>query len=201
MLGRTHEARCRRVLREMQPGPGDIALDCGANVGDMAVVLARRGATVHAFEPNPHAFAVLRQRFAGNPNVHCHQAAVGVKAGRQALYLHENSLQDEVYWSNGSSLLAEKPNVSSERSVDVQVVDLVAFLRDLGRPVKVLKMDIEGAEVEVLNHMIDSDALKLAQNILVEMHDSKIPGLAGPAASLRQHLHAIGASHVRLDWV
>src|SRR3546814_4183293 len=40
--------------------PGDIAIDCGANVGRFTRPIAEGGATVHAFEPNPDAFAELR---------------------------------------------------------------------------------------------------------------------------------------------
>src|SRR3546814_19939216 len=39
--------------------PGDIAIDCGANVGRFTRPIAEGGATVHAFEPNPDAFAEL----------------------------------------------------------------------------------------------------------------------------------------------
>ncbi|MFM7443241.1 MAG: FkbM family methyltransferase, partial [Tabrizicola sp.] len=33
--------------------PGDVAVDCGANRGDVTAVLAASGAVVHAFEPDP----------------------------------------------------------------------------------------------------------------------------------------------------
>src|SRR3546814_4893063 len=45
--------------------PGDIAIDCGANVGRFTRPIAEGGATVHAFEPNPDAFAELSRNLAG----------------------------------------------------------------------------------------------------------------------------------------
>lgn len=37
---------------------------------------------MYAFEPNPDAYAVLAGRFAGDPLVHCLQAAVSTVDGR-----------------------------------------------------------------------------------------------------------------------
>ena len=201
VLDLTPEARCRRILRRIRLRPGDIAIDCGANVGDMTMILAEGGADVHAFEPNPYAFEVLKKRFADAPHVTCHNAAVGSTSGRMALYLHKDSRENEVSLSNGSSLLRDKPNVSPERSIEVEVVDLVKFLKGLGKPVRVLKIDIEGSEVELMEHFIDEGCLPLAQKIFVEVHDAKIPSLVEPTARLRDRLAKDGASHVSLDWV
>lgn len=38
---------------------GDFAIDCGANVGEVTRKMAKNGAMVYAFEPNPHAFAQM----------------------------------------------------------------------------------------------------------------------------------------------
>ena len=42
--------------------PGDLVLDCGANVGAVTGPLAETGATVHAFEPDPFAFEKLKKK-------------------------------------------------------------------------------------------------------------------------------------------
>lgn len=39
--------------------PGDLVIDCGANVGEFAIICARAGAHVLAFEPDPREFAAL----------------------------------------------------------------------------------------------------------------------------------------------
>jgi len=200
-FGLTPEARCRRALRRAGLGPGDLAVDCGANVGEMTAVLAENGAEVHAFEPNPHAFKVLTQKFARQSNVFCHHAAAGSAPGRQPLYLHENSGMDEVLWSNGSSLLPEKPNVDRERQVEVEVIDLAAFLRSLPGPVKVLKMDVEGFEVELINHLLDTRAADLVECAFVETHENKIPELALATEALRKRLAREGKNNFHLDWV
>lgn len=187
-LGLTAEARSKRLLRRHTPNPGEIALDCGANVGEFTELLAQRGGEVYAFEPNPFAFEVLRKRMEKFTHVHCYQAAVAAGAGRRKLYFHKNSALDEVHWSNGSSLLDVKPNVDATKYVEVEAIDLADFVRSLGRSVKVLKMDIEGAEVEVLERLADTGAMDLIGCLFVETHENKIPQLAEPTARLRQRL-------------
>ncbi len=61
--------------------------------------------------------------------------------------MHKRADDDPVFWSKSSSLLADKSNVREDRSVRVEGVQLSRFIKDLGRPVKLLKMDIAGAEV------------------------------------------------------
>lgn len=200
-LGRSAEARSRRALRATGLGPGQIAIDCGANVGDVTEVLARTGATVHAFEPNPFAFERLSLRMRRHPNVLCLPRAVDATAGTARLFLHEHSAQDEVHWSNGSSLLREKGNVSKDRFVEVECIDLADYIRQLGGPVAVLKMDVEGAECRILRRLIDAHLLASIGNVFVEMHDERIPGLQAESSALRRIVKENAWHHVRLDWV
>jgi len=181
-------------------GPGDVAIDCGANVGEVTEALAWRGARVFAFEPNPFAFARLKERFRLRANVTCRQAAVGTEAGSLPLYLHVNSKEDPVHWSTGSSLLREKGNVDPETFVTVPVVDLAEFLVSLGGQIALLKLDIEGAEIALLDHLLVRGVLTRAKTVLVERHDNKIPELALPMARLLDRLKAEGCANVHFDW-
>jgi len=201
LFGLTSEERSRRAVRQLRLGPDDIAIDCGANVGEMTTVMAETGATVHAFEPNPHACAVLRQKFADHPRVHIHEAAVHTAEGSLPLYLHENSEKDEIYWSNGSSLLADKPNVSRDRSVTVLLVDLGAFIMALPGRVRLLKMDIEGAEVEVLRDLLQRDILDKVDFLFVETHEIKMPWLTRATVHVKEGLAAHATCRARFDWV
>jgi FkbM family methyltransferase len=180
--------------------PGDIAIDCGANVGRFTLPMAESGATVHAFEPNPDAFAQLAQNVATFPAVHLHQQAVADRPGSVKLYLHELAESDPVKWSTGSSLLAFKGNVRPDTFVEVEAVDFVAFLKTLDRPVSLLKMDIEGAEVQVLERLLEEGLQDHIKQAFVEVHDRKIPELVGPTNRLRERLCEQRITHIDLSW-
>jgi FkbM family methyltransferase len=167
-------------------GAGDVAIDCGANLGLITEVLAQKGAEVHAFEPNPDAFAILRERCSGFPLVHLYPQAVLDKPGQMMLYLHLNYDCNPERFSKGSSLVADKKNVSETRGVEVEVIDLAAFIRNLGKPVKILKMDIEGSEYPLLMHLIRSGVMERIETVLVETHAGSIPSLRDQDADLRK---------------
>jgi FkbM family methyltransferase len=178
---------------------GDVAIDCGANVGIYSKRMAEPGATVYAFEPNPAAYAALVENTARWQNVKTFQAAVTTEAGRVRLYLHQWAADDPLRWSTGSSLVAGKKNVGGE-FVEVEGIPLARFIRQLGRRVRLLKMDVEGAEVAILNQILDEGLHEVIDQAFVEVHDRKIPELAGPTQRLRERLAAAGATHFRLDW-
>jgi FkbM family methyltransferase len=179
---------------------GDIAIDCGANIGYVTQRMARRGVVVHAFEPNPYAYNVLAKRFAGNPNVHCYQKAVNDQSGTLKLYLHQLSAQEPVKWSTGSSLLVEKGNVSATDYVEVEVVDLAEFIKELRAKVKVLKLDVEGVEYRILERLIDTGVIHKIEHILVEAHEKRMSALQAEASRIRAKVAALGITHIDWDW-
>jgi FkbM family methyltransferase len=193
--------RYRERLAEFQPGPGEIAIDCGANVGNVTELLAARGATVYAFEPNPHAFAQLTARFAGRADVHCRQQAVLDCAEQLPLYFHSHAAEDHIAWSQGSSLVASKPNVNRETFTQVAAIDLADFILGLARPVRLVKMDVEGVECRIIRRLIDSGAIAQIGHLLVETHDHRMPELRAETDALRERIAREGRTNIRLDWV
>lgn len=182
-------------------GPGDIAIDCGANLGAITRILAASGAEVHAFEPNPDAFAHLARAVAGQPNVHLHPQAVLDRPGRLTLHLHMNYARNPERFSSGSSLLAEKRNVDAQRGIEVEVIDLVDFIARLDRPVALLKIDVEGAEYDILHAILDRGLIGRIGKIFVETHAHAIPSLRETDARLRARIAQQGlAGKIDLTW-
>jgi FkbM family methyltransferase len=182
-------------------GPGDLCIDCGANVGAVAARMGVRGARVHAFEPNPDIFPRLRDAVAHLPNVICHQNAVSDRDGTVRLFKHEDYAADREHHSLSSSTLSDKRNLSASDYFEVEAVDLARFIANLGRPVNLLKIDIEGAEYQLLDHLLDAGAFELIERAVVETHVGKVPGLADRDAALRARIAAAGlGSRIDLDW-
>jgi FkbM family methyltransferase len=192
--------RARRQFLAIALTEGDIAIDCGANVGDITEQLCRSGATVYGFEPNPYAFKVLENRFSQRCNVHCFQQGVWDRDEVKRLYFHENSDEDEVRWSTGSSLLNCKSNILADKYVDTPVIDLSQFIRSLNARVKLLKIDVEGVEGAILRKLITTGVIHDVDHVFVETHERKIPELRADTVELRQMLKAMNLTHVNLDW-
>jgi len=77
---------------EQRPGP-QVIVDVGANVGDVALHLRRwfPGAAIHAIEPISATFRTLQERTRHDPNITCHQLALGAAAERREIVLRKDS--------------------------------------------------------------------------------------------------------------
>ncbi len=131
---------CARLVRG-----GDTVLDIGANLGLVTMVLSSLvgpDGRVHAFEPNPRMVELLRQSIdrAGSKNVTVHPVALG--AAEDVLDLHV-----PVNHAGQGSL---RPNARGER-VRVPVKPLASIPQlPFDRPIRLVKIDVEGYEPEVL---------------------------------------------------
>ncbi len=197
---RTPEERARREFFSIRVKKGDVVIDCGANVGSITRHLSKSGADVYAFEPNPHAYKVLAQNFSGKRNVHCIPKGVSDQNSLMKLYLHEHSDENEVYWSQGSSLLDFKGNVLKDKYVEVPIIDLCEFIESLNRRVKILKLDVEGVECGILKKMIHTDIIHKIDYVFVETHDHRIPELKEETDAIRALIQERGIQNINLDW-
>lgn len=178
---------------------GDVAIDCGANIGDVTAKMAAGGATVYAFEPHPEAFAHLARRFKNDSRVTCVPKGVWDHEDKIKLYLHQNDQADPVKWSVGASILAYKSNVNSANYREVEVVDLASVVRGLGH-VKLIKLDVEGAEYDILQRLIASGAINEIEMVLVETHHHKVPELIPSAEKLMATINQAHIKNIHLDW-
>ncbi|MBX9592222.1 MAG: FkbM family methyltransferase [Hyphomonadaceae bacterium] len=180
--------------------PDDIAIDCGANVGHYTRMLAASGATVYAFEPDPHCYGILCRTLGERPNVHLFNQAVGAETCDTKLYRARDFDTDPDYLSQSSSVYGSNPNVETSSAIAVQQIDLIRFITALPRPVSVLKLDIEGAEVPVIEKLLDTRVIDRVGQVFAETHERKIPELAAPTRALRRRIALEGRGNLNLDW-
>ena len=153
-------------------GPDDIAIDLGANVGEITTRLATTGAQVHAFEPDPETFAHLQTALAGHGNVHLHNAAVGGRDGTVTLY-RPPSWQDETRRrsaSKANTIVANDRSAGFNPGAEVPLVDFARFLNELPKPAKLIKVDIEGAEWDMLD-AVEARAMDRFEAMFIETHE------------------------------
>lgn len=140
----------RALVRSQQPVILDVGAETGRTVANYRKVFP--SARIFAFEPTPARVVELRERFAADALVTVVAAAVGASGGSAVLHVNRfeqtNSLlpTDDAgasFW--GSDVL------ETDREVEVRVVALDDFCREQGVDrVDVLKIDVQGAEMEVL---------------------------------------------------
>ncbi|RVV98853.1 FkbM family methyltransferase [Mesobaculum littorinae] len=185
--------------------PGDLALDLGANMGEITHVLADTGADVWAFEPDPWSFARLSDRFGDRANVTLFNAAVGARAGSVSLKRADNFDANPEGASVKSTILQGGRSMDDDGGIDVPLLDFTQILADAcaryGR-VRFVKMDIEGAELEILETMDDRDLFDHVDCLVAETHENKFKALRPRFRALRA---ALGEKYppprVNLDWI
>lgn len=180
--------------------PKDIAIDLGANVGEFTVRMAATGAQVFAFEPDPHAFVLLREKLKNYSNVTLIEAGAHTKDGKAKLYRSAKFNLDPDSRTQSSSLFGEKRNVSQIGTVEVATVDFPAFIADLNHDIALIKMDIEGGEVPLMEALLAAPVGDRIQDIFVETHERGLPHLAARTAALKSATAVRTAPNVNWDW-
>jgi FkbM family methyltransferase len=185
--------------------PGDLAVDCGANMGVVTQRLATTGADVVAFEPDPFAFKTLEQKFANLPNVTLINAAVGVGSGTVRLMRADNFGDNPEGASVKSTILDGGRRIDAENAVEVPLIDFPSWVADQVKArgeVAFIKMDIEGADLDILEKM---DAEQLFQNVrclVAETHERKFKDLRDRYKALRDKVsESYAPGKVNLDWI
>jgi FkbM family methyltransferase len=178
-----------------------LIFDIGANVGEVTRIFSKTNARVIAFEPHPNAFIKLQKKFKKVENVVVLNLAAGKVDRFVKLYLHEDTDKSKDDLSQASSLLLDKPNVSRQCYINVKEIDLSQYINSLGLEIDLMKIDIEGYEIELINHLIDSGCINKIKKIIVETHEKKFPDLKGPTDKLRERVVQLGLQRkFDFDW-
>lgn len=178
----------------------DILIDCGANVGDITSAFARTGATVYSFEPNNLCFSMLKSRFAITPNVKLINKGVmdrdcTLKFSSPVAHAGFDDIDATVSGRFGLDFHIEHV------TTDVPCIRLSDFIFSLDRPVKFLKMDVEGSEIPVINDLINSQAIYRITNMVVETHEKQQPHLLDATQLLRSRISESGLDdRIDLNW-
>ena len=151
------------VKKEVKPGM--VALDIGANIGYVTLFIANYVGPkgyVYAVEPSPRNFEILKKNIELNhlqSRVDTFQFAFSTKSGVRDLNI-----------STESNLHSFKKTKHSVDVVEVKTVTIDDFF-DNKQPPNFIKMDIEGAEVEVLSGIdIILNNVTKPMKILMELH-------------------------------
>jgi FkbM family methyltransferase len=162
----------KRLLDSLRPG--DVFYDVGANVGVVTMLAARRAdagkgsVEIHAFEPEPRNFAQLSKNLEKNAVRHVtpHRLALGAKTGRATLFV-----AGEV----GSGFHSLVPGANAENvRVEIEIDTAANVAVRLGQSPSVIKIDVEGAETDVIAGLIPLLDKGSPRELFIEVHPPKI---------------------------
>lgn len=154
-----HEPAVLALLLE-SISEGDVVADVGANLGVYSIALARRGAKVVAFEPEPQTAVFLRQHVRWNEvsdSVSIRELAIGAKLGMQR------------FLPSGTANVESRISSTGPLMVSVSTLD-DEFAEER---VDVIKVDVEGHEVAALEgaQNLLKDHSRRPNLLLIEVHD------------------------------
>lgn len=171
---------------------GETAIDVGANLGYMTTIMAKKvGKTgkIWCFEPNPEAYKELSENVAnwhetlGWNQINTQQIALSNQSGVGVLSVPTNNREEAalVYFQDlqGQENLAESYTVTLAR--------LDEILKNSGQ-ISLMKIDVEGHELEVLQGAAELISKQQIRNIIYEDHS----GYPTPVSKfLEQHGYTI----------
>ncbi len=144
--------------------PNDIAIDIGAHIGIVSVQMARAGARVFSYEPNPSLYGLLEKNIKENKvsRIYPARLAVAKEAGERDFWG-----QTMVY---EASLHPETKQYTNETPIKVRTTTLedIFKVHDLNH-CDFLKMDCEGSEFEILLNAPPAILQKI-KHMVIEYH-------------------------------
>jgi FkbM family methyltransferase len=155
--------------------PDSLVIDLGGYQGQWASdIFSMHGCRIFVFEPVPEFAQDIGRRFASNPRISVFPFALGERDGTASLAINANS----------SSFFKS----ACGHVVSVRIVEIMSFLRERGlETVDLMKINTEGAEYDLLDHLIDRGAIRSFKNLQIQFHDF-VAGADRRRNAIRQEL-------------
>jgi FkbM family methyltransferase len=139
-------------------------------------IFSRFRCRMHVFEP-VHRFAEkLRWRFRHNPLVTVHECGLASKDEKATMFMG----------ADGTSIFRR----ASAETVTIELREAATYLTGLGIDhVDLMKINIEGGEYDLLDHLIASDWITNIREVQVQFHDF-VPDAQRRMAAIKEKLQA-----------
>lgn len=156
-----------------------VVLDLGGFHGDFSFYMnAKYGATCHVFEVVPALCEKIMRDPRSNEKIVVHPFGLARNDRREKLFLADE----------GSSTLCNR--ATKENQISIELVKASDWFANAlhGKTVDLMKINIEGGEYELLEHLIEKNLVQKIRNIQVQFHEDVIPNAAQRMAVIHSKL-------------
>ena len=157
-------------------------IDCGANLGQgysyFSKIFDPNTYDYVLFEPNPNCYdKLVAQNYKGN-----------IEIFNQGVWTHNSTLklyglsESNDNFSQGASIISDHNSIyyeaNDDSALEVDVIDLNEFIKNKTHNYVevILKLDVESAEYEILNSLIESRMIEKIDVLFVEFHSKYFKG-------------------------
>jgi FkbM family methyltransferase len=183
--------------------PGDTFVDIGAHVGFFSLLSASLVGSeghVFCFEPEPLNFAELVEHARQNsfPNIHAFNLPVCAQTGDVTFYWNADNDGGHALWDVGRHWFNERsraqPQTAQLHAIALDGFDAVRF-----HPARVIKIDTEGAEEEVIRGAKMWLTEQRVPFVICEVNPAGLAQMNSSQMSLRGSLGRLGYATFMLD--
>lgn len=143
-----------------------IIIDCGACQGEWFQKYISPDNQILAIEALPANVEILERKFGHIKNIVIAHTAVGNTDAHTRLYVGPQ--EKGAYYR--CSIYDDKADINDDGYVDVEIHRLSRFIKRLPEDVDILKLDVEGAEYDVFEDLLDSNVINRIKKIVFEEH-------------------------------
>ncbi len=148
---------------DYQLDSNSVVVDLGGYEGQWAAdIFCKYGSTVWIFEPYQLYFENIVKKFSHNPKVKVFNYGLSKSNEELTLYIKDNS----------SSVFSKSPDEEKSNTANIKLIKASDFLNQNNvSKIDLLKINIEGGEYDLLEHLIETNFVRHIDNIQVQFHD------------------------------
>jgi FkbM family methyltransferase len=136
-----------------------VVYDVGGYLGEWAnPINTKFHCCIEIFEPVDKFADVIEKKFKTEPKIHIHRFGLAGKTKNIAVSLEDAS--SSTFKASGS-----------DKKELIKLVAAKEFIPTDLKKIDLIKINIEGGEYELLNHLIDTGLIKIIQDIQVQFHN------------------------------
>tara|TARA_B100000035_G_scaffold288254_1_gene273751 strand:- start:4515 stop:5177 length:663 start_codon:yes stop_codon:yes gene_type:complete len=172
-----NEGKKQKIRFNYKLHEGDVVFDLGAFRGSFSEKVYNENSRYFLFDTNPTMVDFLKKKFIKKENVSIYPFGLGERD------IYGKAKKSFSPWAQAGASFRETSNEN------IIIKDFLKFCQEKNiNEIKVLKINIEGAEYNLMKYLHENDFLKNIQHIQIQPHDFENESL-GNLLELHKNLH------------